>query len=381
MINPHGNNLINRLADNKILEQIKNLELFKIEINNRTASDCEMIAIGSFSPLEGFMNKENALSVIENMCLTNGLIWSIPILLPINKNDFEKLEINSHIGLYNNNKLIAYMNVEEKFNLDLEYYCKNVFRTNDESHPGVKTVLNNGNNFISGKITLINRPLKENIESKYFLDPIDTRKIIESKGLKKIVAFQTRNPIHRAHEYLIKCVIEQSDCVWIHPLVGDTKSDDIPANIRMKCYEELTNNYFNPDFYQLSVLPANMNYAGPREAIHHLIIRQNFGFTYMIVGRDHAGVGNFYGTYDAQKLVTELEDKLNIKSIKFDNTFYCKKCSNLASLKTCPHNISEHLNLSGTKVREMLKNGEIPPEEFTRKEVANILIEWTKNTK
>ncbi|MFN8576285.1 MAG: sulfate adenylyltransferase [Candidatus Sericytochromatia bacterium] len=381
MIKPHGNNLVNRLADDNILEEIKNLELFKIEISNRTASDCEMIATGAFSPLDGFMNKENALSVIENICLKNGLVWSIPILLPINKNDFEKIEINNYIGLYHKNILIAYMQIEEKFNLDLEHYCINVFKTNDESHSGVKTILSNGNSFVSGKITLINRPLKENIDSKYFLDPIYTRKIIEEKGLKKVVAFQTRNPIHRAHEYLIKSVIEQSDCVWIHPLVGDTKSDDIPADIRMKCYEVLTDNYFNPNFYQLSVLTANMNYAGPREAIHHMIIRQNFGFTHMIVGRDHAGVGNFYGTYDAQKLVTELQDRLNIKAIKFDNTFYCKKCSNLASLKTCPHDSSEHLNLSGTKVRDMLKNGEIPPDEFTRKEVANILIEWAKNTK
>lgn len=380
MINPHGNTLVNKVADYETAQKIKALDLYKIKVNNRVVSDCEMIAIGAFSPLNGFMNEDNAISVIENTSLSNGLIWSIPILLTVSSEDFNKLEINNEVGLYDNfDRLIAYLKVEEKFNLDLDNYCIKVFKTNDENHPGVKNVKTQGNNFISGEITLINRPIREDIELKYFLDPNETREIIKQKNWKNVAAFQTRNPIHRAHEYLIKSVIEQYDAVWVHPLVGDTKSDDIPADTRMKCYELLLDNYFNHDFVKLSVLPANMNYAGPKEAIHHLIIRQNYGFSHMIVGRDHAGVGNYYTTYEAQETVSAIQDKLQIKAIKFDHTFYCQKCGNLASLKTCPHDKENHLILSGTKVRDMLKNGEIPPEEFTRKEVAEILINWAKS--
>jgi sulfate adenylyltransferase len=380
MINPHGKVLVNKIADFETAEKIKTLDLHKIKINNRIASDCEMIAIGAFSPLTGFMNKNDSISVIEKTSLENGLIWSIPILLPINEEDFNKINKNSEIGLYDNfDRLIAYMKVDEKFNLDLNKYCLSVFKTNDENHPGVKNVLNNGNNFISGDITLINRPIREDIELKYFLDPIEVREIIKQKKWTKIAAFQTRNPIHRAHEYLIKSVIEQLDAVWIHPLVGDTKSDDIPATTRMKCYEVLLDKYFNNDFVKLSVLVANMNYAGPKEAIHHMIIRQNFGFNYMIIGRDHAGVGNYYGTYEAHEATSKIEDRLEIKTIKFDHTFYCQKCGNLASIKTCPHESTEHLQLSGTKVREMLKQGILPPNEFSRPEVAEFLIDWAKN--
>ncbi|RYX90169.1 sulfate adenylyltransferase, partial [bacterium] len=333
--------------------------LYKLKISNRTASNCEMIANGGFSPLEGFMNKETANSVIENMTLQNGLLWSIPILFPIISDHFTDINEGSEIALYDNSeRLIALMKVTEKFSLELNNYCQKVFKTTDEKHPGVKAVIDSGNLFISGNIELINRPIRENISEEHFLDPSELRQIIREKGWQKVAAFQTRNPIHRAHEYLIKSVIEQFDAVIVHPLVGETKSDDIPAEVRMECYEQLLDNYFNKDYVFLSVLPAPMNYAGPREALHHMIIRQNYGLTHMIIGRDHAGVGNYYGTYEAQELISSLEDKLEIKPIKFEHTFFCKKCNNLASNKTCPHSSESHLILSGTKVRDMLRNGE-----------------------
>ncbi|MBC7476085.1 MAG: sulfate adenylyltransferase, partial [Candidatus Sericytochromatia bacterium] len=301
MINPHGGSLINNILTHEQAESIKgNDSLYKLKITNRTASDCEMIAIGGFSPIEGFMDEEQALSVINNMTLTDGLVWSIPILLPVSEDDYNNISESSDIALYDSyDRLIASMSVKEKFELDLDNYCNNVFKTNDEAHPGVKAVKNAGNKFLSGKIGLINRPIRENIDLKYFLDPSEVRNIIKEKGWKTVAAFQTRNPIHRAHEYLIKSVIEQFDGVLIHPLVGETKSDDIPADTRMACYEVLLDNYFNQKYVFLSVLPATMNYAGPREAIHHIIIRKNYGCSHMIVGRDHAGVGNYYGTYEA----------------------------------------------------------------------------------
>lgn len=378
LIKPHGGELINLLVDEqekKALE-LKAESLNSITINDRFVSDCEMIAIGGFSPLKGFMNKRDVESVIENTRLSDGTIWSIPVLLPIENSDIQEGE---NVALYDKHeRLIAIMNVENIYELDLGHYCKKVYGTDDMEHPGVRVMHEYGNRFVAGEIKLVNRPIRENIEEKYFLDPKNVREEFKKRGWKRVVAFQTRNPIHRAHEYLIKCALEPSDGILIHPLVGSTKSDDIPADVRMKCYETLIENYFNLDNTMLSVLPAAMRYAGPKEAIHHMIIRKNYGCTHMIVGRDHAGVGDYYGTYEAQYLVDTFADELEIKPFKFEHAFHCKKCGNLASAKTCPHGKEKHIHLSGTKVREMLKRGECPPEEFSRKEVAEILIEWAK---
>ena len=380
MINPHGGKLVNKIATEEekeqLLEKIKSLT--KIVIPDRYVSDCEMIANGGFSPLEGFMCKEDAENVINNLHLKNGLIWSIPIVLPIPQEIFDSLKIGDEVALFDkNDRPIALMVIEDKFNLDLENYCKNVFKTTDIEHPGVKVVKNAGNNFIGGEIVrLINRPLREGIDEKYYLDPSEVREIIKNKGWKRVVAFQTRNPIHRAHEYIIKVALEPMDGVMIHPLVGETKPDDIPANVRMQCYETLINNYFNKEKVNLSVLPASMHYAGPREAIHHMLMRKNYGATHMIIGRDHAGVGDYYGTYEAQEFVDKYSDELGIQPLKFEHSFYCKKCENMASAKTCPHPKEDHVHLSGTKVRAMLREGKRPPKEFSRPEVADILIKW-----
>lgn len=382
MIKPHGGKLISRVATleekKELLEKVKYLP--KVIVGNRYIGHCEMIAIGGYSPLRGFMSKEEAESVIKDIRLPSGLVWSIPILLPISEDLWEKVKIGDEVAIYDfSERPIAIIVVEDKFTLDLDFYCRSVFKTTDENHPGVAFVKSAGNRFIGGELLrLINRPLREGIPEHYYQDPSQVREYIKEKGWRQVVAFQTRNPIHRAHEYIVKCALETMDGVLIHPLVGETKRDDIPAPVRVKCYEVLIDNYFNRSRVHLSVLPAPMHYAGPREAVHHMIIRKNYGCTHMIIGRDHAGVGNYYGTYEAQEFVEAFEDELEIKPLKFEHAFYCKKCESMATSKTCPHSSEFHIHLSGTKVRSMLKEGRYPPKEFTRPEVAEILIDWAK---
>ena len=380
MIKPHGGTLISQIAKGKEKEElIKQAQKFyKINIQDRFISDCEMIAIGGFSPLTGFMDKNTAISVIEKMELPGGIIWSIPILLPISKSKHSKIKNGDKaILLDKHDRFIAIIEVNEKFTLDLENYCQKVFKTTEIAHPGVKAVKEAGNYFIAGDIKLINRPLREKIGKDYFKDPLQTRKEFKEKGWNSIVAFQTRNPIHRAHEYLIKCALENTDGALIHPLVGETKPDDIPAEVRMQCYETIIENYFNQEKTILTVLPTAMRYAGPKEAIHHMIMRKNYGCTHMIIGRDHAGVGDYYGSYEAQELVDKVSEQLGIIALKFEHSFYCNKCENMATKKTCPHSADAHVFLSGTKVRKMLKDGEKPPKEFSRPEVAEVLLKWT----
>jgi sulfate adenylyltransferase len=380
MLKPHGGRLINRIANlsEKEAFEAKAKELTRLNIAYRYTTDCNMIANGGFSPLEGFMSKDEAESVIDKMQLPDGTIWSIPIVLPVESYRTDSFQIGETIALYDEqNRLIAIMQVEEKFTLDLNKYCQSVFKTTDTMHPGVKVVMDGGDTFIGGPIIkLINRPVKENIEDEYFLDPAEVRKEFENRGWETIVAFQTRNPIHRAHEYLIKTSLEALDGVLIHPIVGETKCDDIPADIRMQCYTTLIDKYFNSKCTMLSVLPTSMRYAGPKEAVHHMIMRKNYGCTHMIIGRDHAGVGNYYGTYEAQEFVQNVVDKLEIQPIMLEHSFYCNKCQSMVSQKTCPHSKEDHVFLSGTKVRDMLQAGICPPAEFSRPEIAEILIQW-----
>ncbi len=303
MIEPHGGKLVNRLmAEEKKKEILDNLDnYFKLKIANRYVSDCEMIAIGGFSPLTGFMGKDEAESVIEKMELLNGLLWGIPIVLPVDEKTAAEFSEGDEIILLDQaDRPIALMEVSEKFSLNKENYAQKVYKTTDVNHPGVKALMEAGDVFVGGEIELINRPIRENIAESYFQDPAQTRAEFEKRGWKTVVAFQTRNPIHRAHEYLIKTALESHDGVLIHPLVGETKPDDVPADVRMRAYEVLLDDYFNKERVHLSVLPAAMHYAGPREAIHHMIMRKNYGCSHMIIGRDHAGVGDYYGTYEAQ---------------------------------------------------------------------------------
>jgi len=378
MNQPHGGKLVNRIAEGARKEELeaKAKDLFQLTIEDRYGADVEMIAIGAFSPLEGFMGKADSESAIENMKLTNGLAWGIPILLPVG-DKYDELKEGEEIALLNKEgHVLAVMTVNEKFELDLANLCQKCFKATDDKHPGAAAILRGGNKFIAGPLEMVNRPIrKEDIKEKYFLDPSETRAEFQKRNWKTIVAFQTRNPIHRAHEYLIKCAQEIVDGALIHPIVGETKSDDIPASVRMKCYEVLIENYFNPDNTKLSVLPTAMRYAGPREAINHTIIRKNYGCTHMIIGRDHAGVGSYYGTYEAQELMDKVGPEIGMEILKFENTFWCRNTESMASTKTAPKN-PDVVSLSGTKVREMLANGQRPPSEFSRPLVADILIEW-----
>ena len=378
MNQPHGGSLVNRVAtgDRRSELEGKAQSLFQLTIEDRYGADVEMIAIGAFSPLTGFMGKADSESAIENMTLANGLAWGIPILLPAG-DQFDNIETGLEIALLDKaGRMLAIMLTEEKFELDLDNLAQKCFKTTEDKHPGVQAIMKGGSKFISGPLEMVNRPLRhDEIDEKYFLDPAETRAAFKEKGWNTIVAFQTRNPIHRAHEYLIKCAQEIVDGALIHPIVGETKSDDIPAPVRMRCYEALISGYFNNDNTLLSVLPTAMRYAGPREAINHTIIRKNYGCTHMIIGRDHAGVGSYYGTYEAQEMMDKVAPKIGMHILKFENTFWCVNTESMASSKTAPKN-PETVSLSGTKVREMLRAGQRPPQEFSRPEVADILIEW-----
>jgi len=378
MNQPHGGELVNRIATDDRREALEKKagKLFQLTIEDRYGADVEMIAIGAFSPLTGFMGKADSESVIENMKLENGLSWGIPILLPV-KDQYDNIKTGQEIALLDKEgRVLAVMTVEEKFELDLDNLAQKCFKTTEDKHPGVQAIKRGGNKYIAGPLEMVNRPLRhEEIDAKYFLDPSETRAEFAKRGWKTIVAFQTRNPIHRAHEYLIKCAQEIVDGALIHPIVGETKSDDIPAPVRMRCYEALISNYFNPDHTFLSVMPTAMRYAGPREAINHTLIRKNYGCTHMIVGRDHAGVGGYYGTYEAQQLMSEVGPKMGMQILKFENTFWCVNTDSMASSKTAPKD-PEVVSLSGTKVRDMLRAGIRPPKEFSRPLVADILIEW-----
>lgn len=376
-ISPHGGKLVNRILEGEQRQEIVKRAggLKNITISPRIISDIELISVGAMSPLEGFMGEDDYRSVVETMRLRNGLAWSIPIVLPVSKEEAAKLKEGEDVSLLGESgSLVAVLHLEEKFSYDKEKEAKEVYRTTDEAHPGVKVIYAQGDTLLGGKISLVNR--LEDVEfPEYRFEPVQTRKMFSDKGWKRIVAFQTRNPIHRAHEYLQKCALEMVDGLLIHPIVGETKSDDIPADIRMKCYEVLIDNYYPKDRVILSVLPAAMRYAGPREAIFHALVRKNYGCTHFIVGRDHAGVGNYYGTYDAHKIFDEFKpEEIGITPIFFDHTFYCKRCGGMASIKTCPCPKEFHLMLSGTKVRELLKDKQDLPVEFTRPEVGRVLM-------
>ncbi len=374
----HGGKLINRIVEGADREKHMKLapSLPKIILSSRQMSDLDMIACGALSPLEGFMGEKDYLSVIDNMRFSNGLPWTIPVTLAVTKDQAGAFAVGKQAALADERgTILAILHIEEKYMAQREREAKNVYKTTEEAHPGVAAINKEGEVLLGGKVDVINRVSYDTfLEARQ--DPIQLRKLFEDKKWKRVVAFQTRNPIHRAHEYLTKAALEVCDGLLIHPIVGETKGDDIPADVRMKCYEVLLQNYYPKDRVVLAVNPAAMRYAGPREAIFHALIRKNYGCTHFIVGRDHAGVGNYYGTFDAHFIFDNFtEEEIGITPLFFDHTFFCKKCEEMASNKTCPHGPEDRVTLSGTKVRELLSKGELPPEEFSRPEVARILIE------
>ncbi|MFZ3062732.1 MAG: sulfate adenylyltransferase [Actinomycetota bacterium] len=378
-IEPHGGKLVNRevQADEKAHfdERVKGLK--KIRLDSRQASDIEMIAVGAFSPLGGFVGKEDYHSILHNMRLKNGLPWTIPITLSVTKDEAKDFKEGEDIALRSEEgEILAVLRLEEKYLAEKDEEALQVYGTQDAKHPGVAYLYQSGEVLLGGKINLLRRPKHTEFE-KYRFDPKDTRRVFRERGWKRIAGFQTRNPVHRAHEYIQKCALETVDGLFLHPLVGETKADDIPAKVRMRCYEVLLENYYPEDRVFMAVLPAAMRYAGPKEAIFHAIVRKNYGCTHFIVGRDHAGVGDYYGSFDAHYIFDEFSpDELGITPLFFDFTFYCRRCGQMTSYKTCPHPSEDHASLSGTKVREMLRRGEVPPPEFTRPEIAEVLIEW-----
>ncbi len=376
-IQPHGGSLVNRN-----LQGYKRQEVFedahalpRLTLSQRNTADLLCIATGIYSPLEGFADEATYLSVVNDMHLPSGVAWGIPITLQVPEEGSEKYKLDSEIALcHESGDILAVMTVNSKFKPDQTYEAKNVYGTDDSKHPGVAAMQNAGTVYLGGPISVVNELPKGEFPSCSFT-PLETRAEFVKRQWNSVVAFQTRNPIHRAHEYLTKVALEIVDGLFINPLVGTTKTDDIPARVRMQCYEILMEKYYNPERVFLGTYPAAMRYAGPREAILHAISRQNYGCTHFIVGRDHAGVGDYYGTYDAQKIFDEFsKDELAITPLKFEHAFYCKRTGQMASSKTTSSAPEERVFLSGTKVREMLAQGEAPPPEFTRPEVANILI-------
>lgn len=381
-IAPHGGELVNRVLTGAALDDAKQKasSLPAIEIDAYAAFDIDGIAKGLFSPLTGFMNSDETRRVLDTMHLRDGVPWTIPILLAVSDDDGDKLNEGDEVALRDDQgDIAAILHLSEKFAFDHAQIAEKVYQTLDKDHPGVAYTMEQGPVFLAGDLDVLKT--REIEHQSHNLTPQETRAAFDEKGWNRIVAFQTRNPIHRAHEYLTKCALETCDGLLIHPLMGTTKSDDIPGDVRMECYQVLMKDYYPKDHAMLSLMPVNMRYAGPKEAIMHAIIRKNYGCTHFIVGRDHAGVGNYYGTYDAHKIFREFDaNELGITPLFFDHSFYCTECRSMGSIKTCPHDKEKHVFLSGTKVREMLKNGEMPPEEFTRPEVAKVLMKWAQNS-
>ena len=378
-IAPHGGDLVDLLvpADRREATRAEADHLPKLVVNARELSDLEMLAVGALSPLTGFVGEADYVSVLETMHLSGGLAWAIPVTLSLTDDDVKRIGAGNSVALLSRERgdPIAVVDVAEVFKRDRQKEALGVYGTEDLEHPGVRALHDAGDFCLAGTVRALGLPEHDDFLS-YRLTPAQTRAAFAERGWRTVVGFQTRNPIHRAHEYLQKCALEIVDGLLVHPLVGATKGDDVPADVRMRCYEALFEGYYPKDRAMVSVFPAAMRYAGPREAIWHAICRKNYGCTHFIVGRDHAGVGSYYGTYDAQRIFEEFDPgELGIMPLMFEHSFWCNACEGMASPKTCPHGEESRVSLSGTRVREMLRAGERPPIEFSRPEVADILID------
>jgi len=384
-IAPHGGELVDRTApEDRRAELLQRAEtLNKVALGPRSLSDLEMISTGVFSPLTGFMVQEDYDSVVETMHLSNGLVWSLPITLSVSEEEAGTISQGEEVALTDGTgRVLATMNVEDRYSYDKEREAREVFGTTNEEHPGVAAVYRQEDVLLGGEITLLVDDPNPKPFPEYHYTPQQLRQVFAEKGWKRVVGFQTRNPVHRSHEYIQKSALEIVDGLLLNPLVGETRSEDIPADVRMRSYETILKRYYPKDRTLLAVFPAAMRYGGPREAIFHAVCRKNYGCTHFIVGRDHAGPGKdssgkpFYGDYDAQHIFDEFEEgEIGLTPLFFEHAFFCLQCQGMATTKTCPHGKENHVFISGTKVREMLAKGEYPPPEFSRPEVIEVLIE------
>jgi sulfate adenylyltransferase len=372
LIKPHGGDLVSRVLTGEprqaLIDALQTCP--SVTLQPWEVADFEMIATGALSPLRGFMGLADYTSTLRDMRLDDGLPWTIPVTLRV-----EERPRADRFALRNSDgALLGGIEVSDVFEGDRAEEARAIYRTEDTNHPGVRRLLDSGGYVVGGKIWLVDRVHPAFPELA--LDPVDTRAAFAKREWRTIVGFQTRNPVHRAHEYIQKAALETVDGLLLHPLVGETKDDDIPASIRVRSYRALLDNYYPEGRVLLAAFPAAMRYAGPREAVFHAIARKNYGCSHFIVGRDHAGVGSYYGSYDAQKIFDRfIPEELGIKPIFFEHSFFCRACNGMASQKTCPHGTDSHIALSGTRVRELLRAGEFPPPEFSRPEVAKVLIE------
>jgi len=342
-------------------------------VTARNASDLLLLATGAFSPLEGFMSYDAARSTVEHLCLPDGTLWPLPVLLQVMPLGVQGIRAGSRVALKYRGELLGTLQVEESFTVPRVEWARDVFQTTDRAHPGVAAFLESGELALAGPIEWLGDPRVLGLDD-HWKKPDETRAEIVRRGWQTVAGFQTRNPIHRAHEYVLRVALEVTDGLLLHPLVGETSPEDLPADLRLRCYQVLIERYLPKDYVLFSVLPAWMRYAGPREAVLHALVRKNFGCTHFLVGRDHAGVGCYYGPYDAHHLLRSLgSERLGIQPLFFEEVFYCRACGSMASRRTCGHSSNFRMTLSGTEVRRRLREGLLLPEEFTRPEVAEVL--------
>jgi len=385
VIRPHGGVLVDRVLRGEVREAVREraARMVKLPLGPMGLSDLELLAVGALSPLTGFMRKEDYDRCVTEIRLTSGMLWPIPITLAVEQELAGRIVEGQEVALCEGERPLAVMEVMEKYPYDRqvkEREAREVYRTTDEAHPGVARLYRQGDVLLGGDVWLVDWPGAAQSEFPELRHtPAQTRRMFARRGWRSVVGFQTRNPIHRAHEYIQKTALEIVDGLFLHPLVGETKSDDIPADVRIASYQAILRDYYPAERVILGVFPAAMRYAGPREAIFHALARKNYGCTHFIVGRDHAGVGKYYGTYDAQNIFDEFPpEDIGIIPLKFEHTFYCRKCGAVVSAKTCPHGPEDRITLSGTQVRQMLERGEMLPAEFTRPEVARVLMEGVR---